>query len=60
MQDIQVTTPEVIKVRGARKITAQRMRASLQETAQVTLTRYADATKVFSLRSKIKSEFSET
>ena len=30
-------------VRGARKVTAQRMQASLAETAQVTLTRYADA-----------------
>lgn len=31
----------VVPVRGARKVTAQRMHASLQGTAQVTLTRYA-------------------
>lgn len=30
-------------VRGARKVTAQRMQASLADAAQVTLTRYADA-----------------
>ncbi|MET3936651.1 2-oxo acid dehydrogenase subunit E2 [Arthrobacter sp. OAP107] len=55
MQDTETTTPEIIKIRGARKITAQRMRASLQETAQVTLTRYADATQVLSLRSDLKT-----
>lgn len=32
-----------IPVRGARKVTAQRMQASLAEMAQVTLTRYANA-----------------
>jgi pyruvate dehydrogenase E2 component (dihydrolipoamide acetyltransferase) len=34
----------VVPVRGARKVTAQRMHGALQSTAQVTLTRYADAT----------------
>jgi pyruvate dehydrogenase E2 component (dihydrolipoamide acetyltransferase) len=34
---------ELVPVRGARKVTAQRMHASLAGTAQVTLTRYADA-----------------
>ncbi|MHB1171603.1 MAG: dihydrolipoamide acetyltransferase family protein [Lacisediminihabitans sp.] len=34
---------DLVPVRGARKVTAQRMQASLQSTAQVTLTRYADA-----------------
>jgi pyruvate dehydrogenase E2 component (dihydrolipoamide acetyltransferase) len=33
----------VVPVRGARKITAQRMHASLSESAQLTLTRYAKA-----------------
>jgi pyruvate dehydrogenase E2 component (dihydrolipoamide acetyltransferase) len=33
----------VVPVRGARKITAQRMHASLTDTAQLTLTRYAKA-----------------
>lgn len=33
----------LVPVRGARKVTAQRMHESLQNTAQVTLTRYAQA-----------------
>jgi pyruvate dehydrogenase E2 component (dihydrolipoamide acetyltransferase) len=33
----------VVPVRGARKVTAQRMHASLSNTAQLTLTRYAKA-----------------
>ncbi len=33
----------LLPVRGARKVTAQRMLSSLQSTAQVTLTRYANA-----------------
>ncbi len=33
----------VVPVRGARKVTAERMLASLQQTAQLTLTRYAPA-----------------
>lgn len=33
----------IVPVRGARKVTAQRMHASLANTAQVTLTRYAEA-----------------
>jgi pyruvate dehydrogenase E2 component (dihydrolipoamide acetyltransferase) len=55
MQDLQTIAPEIIKVRGARKITAQRMRASLQETAQVTLTRYSDASQVVALRAELKA-----
>ncbi|MEV7527007.1 dihydrolipoamide acetyltransferase family protein [Agrococcus sediminis] len=37
----------LVPVRGARKITAQRMQESLSTTAQVTLTRYADGTRLF-------------
>ncbi|MDQ0674713.1 pyruvate/2-oxoglutarate dehydrogenase complex dihydrolipoamide acyltransferase (E2) component [Pseudarthrobacter siccitolerans] len=59
MQDTDHTCTELIKVRGARKITAQRMRASLQETAQVTLTRYADATNMVSLRASLKKQSTE-
>lgn len=54
MQSTKNTAPEIVKVRGPRKITAQRMRASLQETAQVTLTRYADATNLVALRGELK------
>ncbi|MCH1883926.1 dihydrolipoamide acetyltransferase family protein [Agrococcus sp. ARC_14] len=36
----------VVPVRGARKVTAQRMHASLAGTAQVTLTRYAEADRM--------------
>jgi pyruvate dehydrogenase E2 component (dihydrolipoamide acetyltransferase) len=56
MQDTQTRATELTKVKGARKITAQRMRASLQETAQVTLTRYADATQLVALRADLKSQ----
>ncbi|MGK3957540.1 2-oxo acid dehydrogenase subunit E2 [Arthrobacter sp. R4] len=56
MQDQKIAAPELIKVRGARKITAQRMHASLQQTAQVTLTRYADATELVALRAQLKTE----
>jgi len=43
-----------VPVRGARKVTAQRMHASLQETAQVTLTRYANADALLSYSSRLK------
>lgn len=56
MQDTNTAGTEIIKVRGARKITAQRMRASLQETAQVTLTRYADASNLMSYRARLKEQ----
>lgn len=36
----------IVPVRGAREVTAQRMHASLANTAQVTLTRYADAERL--------------
>ncbi|WP_413317239.1 dihydrolipoamide acetyltransferase family protein [Agrococcus sp. 1P02AA] len=36
----------VVPVRGARKVTAQRMHASLADSAQVTLTRYAEADRM--------------
>ncbi len=45
---------EIVPVRGARKVTAQRMHASLQETAQVTLTRYADASAMLAYAARLK------
>lgn len=60
MQETQTRPTELTKIKGARKITAQRMRASLQETAQVTLTRYADATQLVALRADLKSQMAGT
>lgn len=45
----------VVPVRGARKITAQRMHASLQTTAQVTLTRYANADALLAYSKRLKT-----
>lgn len=45
---------EIVPVRGARKVTAQRMHESLQTTAQVTLTRYADASRLFDYAARLK------
>lgn len=44
----------VVPVRGARKVTAQRMHASLQETAQVTLTRYAKADALLAYAARLR------
>ena len=43
-----------IPVRGARKVTAQRMQASLAEMAQVTLTRYANAAPLMSYLGRLR------
>jgi pyruvate dehydrogenase E2 component (dihydrolipoamide acetyltransferase) len=48
-------TATTVPVRGARKVTAQRMHASLQETAQVTLTRYADADVLLSYARRLRA-----
>jgi len=45
----------VIPVRGARKATAQRMHASLTQTAQLTLTRYADATALLTYAARLRT-----
>lgn len=45
---------EIVPVRGARKVTAQRMQASLAGTAQVTLTRYADATAMLAFVTRLR------
>ncbi|MGV8885371.1 MAG: dihydrolipoamide acetyltransferase family protein [Microbacteriaceae bacterium] len=45
----------VVPVRGARKVTAQRMHESLQSTAQVTLTRYAKADAMLAWVARIRS-----
>jgi pyruvate dehydrogenase E2 component (dihydrolipoamide acetyltransferase) len=45
---------ESIPVRGARKVTATRMHESLQNTAQVTLTRYADAGALLGYAKRLK------
>ena len=44
----------VLPVRGARKVTAQRMHASLQESAQLTLTRYAEADRLLAYAARLK------
>jgi pyruvate dehydrogenase E2 component (dihydrolipoamide acetyltransferase) len=43
-----------VPVRGARRVTAQRMHASLQGTAQVTLTRYADASALLAYTARLR------
>jgi pyruvate dehydrogenase E2 component (dihydrolipoamide acetyltransferase) len=48
-------TATTVPVRGARKVTAQRVHASLQETAQVTLTRYADADVLLSYARRLRA-----
>ncbi|MCS5735268.1 dihydrolipoamide acetyltransferase family protein [Herbiconiux daphne] len=45
----------LVPVRGARKVTAQRMTESLQNSAQVTLTRYADATAMLAYVARLRS-----
>ena len=46
---------QVIEVRGARRLVAERMHASLRDTAQLTMTAYADATRLLQLRAAFKS-----
>lgn len=43
-----------IPVRGARRVTAQRMHASLSDAAQVTITRYAEADVLFDYAARLK------
>jgi pyruvate dehydrogenase E2 component (dihydrolipoamide acetyltransferase) len=45
---------QVIPVRGARRLVAERMHASLRDTAQLTMTSYADATRLLQLRAAFK------
>ena len=51
--------PATVPVTGIRKIIAERMRASLGETAQLTLTRAFNATAIQSYRAKIKARGAE-
>jgi pyruvate dehydrogenase E2 component (dihydrolipoamide acetyltransferase) len=46
---------QVIAVRGARRLVAERMHASLRDTAQLTMTSYADATRLLQLRNAFKA-----
>ncbi len=46
---------ETIPVKGVRKVIAERMWASLQETAQLTLNASADATAILSYRKRLKA-----
>jgi pyruvate dehydrogenase E2 component (dihydrolipoamide acetyltransferase) len=46
---------DLVPVRGARKVTAQRMHASLAGTAQVTLTRYSDATAMLAYVKRVRA-----
>jgi pyruvate dehydrogenase E2 component (dihydrolipoamide acetyltransferase) len=48
-------TGTTVPVQGARRVTAQRVHASLQEAAQVTLTRYADADVLLSYASRLRA-----
>lgn len=45
----------IAPVRGARKVTAQRMQQSLLESAQVTLTRYAGAEALVSFHARLRA-----
>lgn len=45
-----------VPVRGARKVTAQRMHAALAEMAQVTLTRYADAAPLMAYLGRLRAQ----
>lgn len=45
----------VLPVRGARKVTAQRMHESLASTAQVTITRYANADRMLEWVARLKA-----
>ena len=49
----------VIPVRGIRKVTAQRMKESLETTAQFTLNAYADASGLLALRKRCKQSSEE-
>jgi pyruvate dehydrogenase E2 component (dihydrolipoamide acetyltransferase) len=53
--DAAVPTATTVPVRGARKVTAQRMHAALQEAAHVTLTRYADADVLLSYARRLRA-----
>ena len=46
---------QVIPVRGARRLVAERMHASLRDTAQLTMPSYADATRLLQLRGAFKT-----
>ncbi len=46
---------QLIPVKGARRIVAERMHASLRDTAQLTMTAYADATCLLELRTAFKN-----
>ena len=50
----QIVADQVIPVRGARRLVAERMHASLRDTAQLTMTSYADATRLLQLRAAFK------
>ena len=45
----------IVPLRGARRLVAERMHASLRDTAQLTMTSYADATRLLQLRAAFKS-----
>ncbi len=51
----RVAGDRVIPVRGARRLVAERMHASLRDTAQLTMTSYADATRLLQLRAAFKT-----
>lgn len=52
-------TVEIIPLKGARKVIAQRMLESLQTTAQLTLNRTADARALLDFRKRLKASAAE-
>ena len=44
----------IVPMRGSRKVTAQRLQASLQDSAQVTLTRYAEADTLLAFAQRLR------
>lgn len=50
-----IAAAQTIPVRGVRKLTAERMRASLSTTAQLTIHMSADATKLLAFRAELKA-----
>lgn len=52
---VPLAEDRIIRVHGARRLVAERMHASLRDTAQLTMTSYADATRLLELRASFKS-----
>ncbi|HUY28714.1 MAG TPA: dihydrolipoamide acetyltransferase family protein [Candidatus Binataceae bacterium] len=53
-------SPERIALRGARKVIAERMHASLRDSAQITITAQTDVTPATELHAQLKPDFGPT